>query len=224
MIRKSSRKTNRDRLGFAALALSQINAVPAENHAIESAHNEKVHDEMLELRNAIRNDGTTGDTKSVSVTLGTTYPSRSFSANPLDPTGFLETPGSTTLTSEPVYNEHRDALPTRIEHGFVDGILTIELADRHEPYTLGSPRRHRRCGRFRERYSISRVRTTDSGRVTFRNLESTSADWTVEIVVSKGTIFGIAIPERSRTESRSNQYCSTTVETSNDNTLYYRPY
>ncbi|QLG47937.1 hypothetical protein [Natrinema halophilum] len=133
---------------FAALAMYQVNAVPAQNHAIESDHNQRVHNEMLELRNAIRNVGSDGGSKSVSVTLGAQYPSRTFTANPPDPSGTLKTTGtgnvtvsnadvqnsseydenpdrlvgmpyeSTTLVYRPDYNEYRDAPATRIEHGF----------------------------------------------------------------------------------------------------------
>ncbi|MFB1065199.1 hypothetical protein [Natrinema sp. H-ect4] len=131
---------------FAALALYQVNTVPAENQAIESEHNKQVHGEMQELRNAIRNVGTTGGSESVSVTLGTNYPTRTFLTNPSDPTGTLRTSetgtvridnaefeGSytgdagallgtdhetRTLRYDPSYNEYRNAPTTRLEHGF----------------------------------------------------------------------------------------------------------
>jgi len=70
---------------FAALVLYQVNTVPAENSALEYEHNQNVHDEMQELRNAIRNAGTTGNSQSASITLGTQYPTRTFSMNPPDP-------------------------------------------------------------------------------------------------------------------------------------------
>ncbi|WP_222918762.1 hypothetical protein [Natrinema sp. SYSU A 869] len=130
---------------FAALALYQVNAVPVENQAIESEHNQQVHGELQDLRNAIQNAGMGGGSESVSVTLGTHYPTRTFLTNPSDPTGTLETgetgtiridnadfngtytgdPGTLlgtnhetrTLRYEPSYNEYRDAPTTRIEHG-----------------------------------------------------------------------------------------------------------
>ncbi|WP_254764481.1 hypothetical protein [Natrinema marinum] len=83
---------------FAALALYQVNAVPAENGAIESQHNGAVQNELQELRNAIRNVGTDGGSASVSVTLGTQYPSRTFLTNPIDPTGTLETTGTANVS------------------------------------------------------------------------------------------------------------------------------
>ncbi|MFA9504805.1 hypothetical protein ACERIM_18745 [Natrinema sp. H-ect1] len=133
---------------FTALALYQVNAVPAENQAIESEHNQQVHGELQDLRNAVRNVGTGGGTRSVSITLGTSYPARTFLTNPPDPTGTLETTeranvtianatyeGSaddydgdpsnltgrhetTTVAYHPDYNEYRTAPTTRIEHGF----------------------------------------------------------------------------------------------------------
>lgn len=85
---------------FAALALYQVNAVPAENHAIENEHSGQVQNELQELRNAIRNVGTDGGSASVSVTLGTQYPSRTFLTNPIDPTGSLETTGTANVSLE----------------------------------------------------------------------------------------------------------------------------
>lgn len=131
---------------FTALALYQVNAVPAENGAIEGDHNRQVQGELQDLRNAIRNVGTGGGSASVSVTLGTQYPTRTFLTNPPDPTGTLETTGSanlsienatvegtyggdgdpsaligthetTTLVYEPDYHEYRTAPTTHIEHG-----------------------------------------------------------------------------------------------------------
>ncbi len=85
---------------FAALALYQVNAVPAENGAVESEHNQRVHGELQDLRNAVRNVGTGGGTRSVSVTLGTSYPTRIFLTNSPDPTGTLETTDWANVTIE----------------------------------------------------------------------------------------------------------------------------
>ncbi|MFP8952279.1 polymer-forming cytoskeletal protein [Natrialbaceae archaeon A-arb3/5] len=131
---------------FTALALYQVNAVPAENEVVEINHNDRVHDEMQELRNGIQNTGWSDETRSSSVTLGTQYPTRTFLLNPPDPSGSLETTGTetltienvdtvepsaydgdptnltgdhetTTLAYEPGYNEYDNAPTTRIEHG-----------------------------------------------------------------------------------------------------------
>ena len=132
---------------FAALALYQLNAVPAENERVEFTHNQAVHDELQELRNTIQNVGADGGTGSTAVTLGTQYPSRTVAANPPAPTGRLETTGranisvdaqfagdeseydgnpnnltgdheTTTLAYTPAYREYDSAPTTRIEHGF----------------------------------------------------------------------------------------------------------
>jgi len=115
--------------------LYQVNTVPAENSALEYEHNQNVHDEMQELRNAIRNAGTTGNSQSASITLGTQYPTRTFSMNPPDPGGTLETvrPESKVriepenesksyeyetrfFAYEPDYNEYNTAPRTVVEH------------------------------------------------------------------------------------------------------------
>ncbi|MFA9417492.1 hypothetical protein [Natrinema sp. HArc-T2] len=123
---------------FTALALYQVNAVPAENSAVEYEHNQQVNGELQELRNGIRNAGMTNTSRSASVTLGTQYPTRTFSMNPSDPTGRLETitpssmvriePANDTqdyayetrfLAYEPDYNEYTDAPRTVIEHSLL---------------------------------------------------------------------------------------------------------
>ncbi|WP_436344216.1 hypothetical protein [Natronorubrum sp. FCH18a] len=133
---------------FSALALYQVNAVPEQNRGVEFDHNERVHTELQDLRNAIQNVGTEGGTQSTSVTLGTQYPTRTVATNPPAPTGTLETTGTktirienatiagndaeydgtpddllgdhetTTLAYAPSYHEYRTAPTTRIEHGF----------------------------------------------------------------------------------------------------------
>ncbi len=122
---------------FTALALYQVNAVPAENQAVEIDHNRQVTNELQDVRNAIGTAGFGGSSRSASVTLGTSYPTRTFLTNPPDPTGRLETtdPGPVTITDsndtvygpyetrflayEPDYNEYRDAPRTVIEHSLL---------------------------------------------------------------------------------------------------------
>lgn len=124
---------------FAALAMYQINVVPAENEGVEIDHNQAVHNEFQELRNGIQNAGIVGTPQATAVTLGTQYPTRTVSPNPPSPTGTLETTGNrtlrlenaqatsgndeligshttTTLAYEPDYNEYRSAPTTRLEH------------------------------------------------------------------------------------------------------------
>ncbi|WP_440771526.1 hypothetical protein [Natronorubrum sp. DTA28] len=133
---------------FSALALYQVNAVPEQNRGVEFDHNERVHTELQDVRNAIQNVGTYRGTQSTSATLGTQYPTRTVATNPPAPMGTLETTGTeavrienaavagneydydgspdtllgdhktTTLAYTPSYHEYQSAPTTRIEHGF----------------------------------------------------------------------------------------------------------
>ncbi|ELY57475.1 hypothetical protein [Natronolimnohabitans innermongolicus] len=87
---------------FSALALYQLNAVPAENERVEFAHSQEIQDELQELRNAAQTAGLSGHSQSASVSLGTQYPSRTIAMNPSAPTGQLETiEPSSNVTIEP---------------------------------------------------------------------------------------------------------------------------
>ena len=85
---------------FTALALYQVNVVPVENEAVELEHNQQVHGEMQDLRNAIKNVGTSGGSESVSIALGTQYPTRTFSMNPTDPAGTIRTSETDIISIE----------------------------------------------------------------------------------------------------------------------------
>lgn len=76
------------------LATYQAVAVPAQNRGVEFDHNQQVRDDLLDLRNAVAS--TLGDAtrQSVSVRLGTTYPSRVLAVNPPPATGHLRTVGT----------------------------------------------------------------------------------------------------------------------------------
>ncbi|SFC49652.1 hypothetical protein SAMN05444422_10987 [Halobiforma haloterrestris] len=145
---------------FSALAIYQVNGVPAENQVIENEHNRQVQGEMSELRNAIKNVGAPGEPEraSASVTLGTSYPTRTFLTNPPDPSGTLETTDAgtvrvdnatvdgaysgdadalvgtsyetRTVVYEPSYNEYRNAPRTRIEHGYMFNEFDDAVIDR----------------------------------------------------------------------------------------------
>ncbi|AXR77604.1 hypothetical protein [Natrarchaeobaculum sulfurireducens] len=131
---------------FTALALYQVNAVPAENEVVEIEHNEDVQADLQQVRNAIVSvpGGNSGESRSVS--LGTSYPTRTFAMNPGPMSGSLESEqlgdieiknaepvddsdqivddweeGYPTygLTYTPGYNEYQDAPQTRYEHGLL---------------------------------------------------------------------------------------------------------
>ncbi|AEH35408.1 hypothetical protein [Halopiger xanaduensis] len=85
---------------FSALALYQINVVPAENEAVEFDHSQQVQNELQELRNAIQNVGSADGFRATSVTLGTQYSPRTMTVNPSNPQGTLETTGERPFTIE----------------------------------------------------------------------------------------------------------------------------
>ncbi|MDL0134236.1 Ig-like domain-containing protein [Halobacterium salinarum] len=74
-----------------ALAVYQATVVPAQNADVEYKHSQQVQDDLVQLRNSVLGTASAGDARPVSVTLGTTYPSRVFSINPPSPAGRLAT-------------------------------------------------------------------------------------------------------------------------------------
>lgn len=78
---------------FAALitayATYQAVVVPQQNRQVEFDHSQQVQGDLLDLRNAIVSPRSGGD--SVSVRLGTQYPSRALLLNPSPPSGSLRT-------------------------------------------------------------------------------------------------------------------------------------
>lgn len=84
-------------LGAVVLTFSiyQATVVPQQNSEIEFKHSQAVQDQLSDVRNALLSTGQTGDGRSVSVALGTNYPSRVIALNPPAPVGRLSTVGST---------------------------------------------------------------------------------------------------------------------------------
>lgn len=83
---------------FATLIIAfssyQAFVVPQQNEEIEFNHNQQVHQEMQDLRNAIVSMAGGGSATATSVTLGTTYPSRAVAQNPGPSSGSLRTAGT----------------------------------------------------------------------------------------------------------------------------------
>ncbi|QIO23770.1 hypothetical protein [Haloarcula sp. JP-L23] len=83
---------------FAVLVVAfssyQAFVVPQQNEEIEFNHNQRVHTQMQDLRNAIVSQVGGGSSAAVSVTLGTNYPSRAVAVNPGPPSGSLRTNGT----------------------------------------------------------------------------------------------------------------------------------
>jgi len=84
---------------FAALIIAfasyQAFVVPNQNREVEFNHNQGVQSDMQDLRNAIVSVGGSDDARSVTVQLGTRYPSRLAARNPGPPSGSLDTVGTT---------------------------------------------------------------------------------------------------------------------------------
>ncbi|WP_123538681.1 Ig-like domain-containing protein [Halosimplex salinum] len=83
---------------FAALillvSLYQATIVPQQNEQIEFDHSQQVQGELLDLRNAVTSAVGDAARRSVSVTLGTTYPPRFLAVNPPPASGQLRTVGT----------------------------------------------------------------------------------------------------------------------------------
>jgi hypothetical protein len=146
-------------LGFLIIMLSvyQAQFVPLQNKQVEFDHSIEVQNDMVELRNAILESDTTGQTTFATVRLGPTYTSRLIAINPGPPSGTLSTDapenisvvdgtGTTvtglcptgnpiqtrTLSYTPGYNEYEDA-PTIVYENtvvYLDyGDETVLLSD-----------------------------------------------------------------------------------------------
>jgi len=78
-------------IGFSTY---QAVIIPADNRRVEFNHNQELQDHLAELRNAILGTSESTSTRSVSVPLGTQYPSRTLGLNPNSPSGSLRTVGT----------------------------------------------------------------------------------------------------------------------------------
>ncbi|MFC6718402.1 hypothetical protein ACFQGT_12240 [Natrialbaceae archaeon GCM10025810] len=142
---------------FAALALYQVDAVPAENRNAEIDHSERVGGDLVELRNAMSATSADGAPRGSSVALGTRYEVRTFTVNPPDPAGTIRTqeaPGNVSiegddtdvdfetqfLVYEPGYHEYGDAPTTRIEHTFLYGEFDDATVDVEDPLLIDGDR------------------------------------------------------------------------------------
>lgn len=85
---------------ISGLAIHQAQVVPHQNKEIEFNHNERVQDDIINVRNAILQAHESGEDQFVTVELGTTYPARLVGINPPNPTGILESTRSKPLVVE----------------------------------------------------------------------------------------------------------------------------
>ena len=77
-----------------SMAMYQATVVPDQNKGVEFNHNQRVQGQMQDLRNTVVSVPSGGGGGSVTVDLGTTYPSRSLFVNPGPPYGSLRTVGT----------------------------------------------------------------------------------------------------------------------------------
>lgn len=73
------------------IGIWQAQGVPAQNTQAEFEHYKSVQNDLAELRAALLNAGVTNTTRSTSIQLGVSYPSRVFFVNPPPPQGHLLT-------------------------------------------------------------------------------------------------------------------------------------
>jgi len=83
-----------------AFASYQAFVVPEQNREVEFNHNQQLHSQMQDLRNAVVSLRGTTSTQAVSVQLGTRYPTRAVATNPGPPSGTLRTVGTTDESVE----------------------------------------------------------------------------------------------------------------------------
>ena len=69
------------------LGIIQTQAIPAANEQVEFNHNQEVQSDLTQLQESVSQVVRDGDRQSVSVSLGTTYPTRLFFFNPPSPSG-----------------------------------------------------------------------------------------------------------------------------------------
>ncbi|PSP92583.1 hypothetical protein BRC91_12970, partial [Halobacteriales archaeon QS_4_62_28] len=81
---------------IVAFSTYQAFVVPNQNREVEFNHNQDVREEMQELRNTVVSMHGVTSSRSVTVTLGTRYPSRLVSVNPGPPSGSIRTTGTTS--------------------------------------------------------------------------------------------------------------------------------
>ena len=78
------------------LGIIQTQAIPAANEEVEFNHNQEVQSDLTELQESVSQVVRDGDRQSVSVSLGTTYPTRLFFFNPPNPSGAIRSTDTQT--------------------------------------------------------------------------------------------------------------------------------
>ena len=82
------------------LSTYQAFVIPDQNRGVEFKHSQTVQNDMKELRSGVISVASSGGESSVSVQLGTEYPSRAIFLNPGPPSGSLRTVGTSNASIE----------------------------------------------------------------------------------------------------------------------------
>ena len=128
----------------AALAIYQTAVVPGENGEVEAAHNEEITGDLVELRSAIANAASEDTARSVPLSLGTTYETRSFAINPPDPAGAIESERMDENVTIEIDGEERLDVATRVlryepgYHEFDGPTSYLEHGHLHQAFTDGT--------------------------------------------------------------------------------------
>lgn len=78
------------------LGIIQTQAIPAANEQVEFNHNQEVQSDLTQLQESVSQVVRDGNRQSVSVSLGTTYPTRLFFFNPPNPSGTVRSTDAQT--------------------------------------------------------------------------------------------------------------------------------
>jgi hypothetical protein len=78
------------------LGIIQTQAIPAANEQVEFNHNQEVQSDLTKLQESVSEVVRDGNRQSVSVSLGTTYPTRLFFFNPPNPSGTVRSTDTQT--------------------------------------------------------------------------------------------------------------------------------
>jgi hypothetical protein len=112
------------------LSIIQTQAVPAQNQEIEFKHNQEVQGDFAELQQSVSESVRDGNRRSVSFSLGASYPSRLLFINPPDPSGAVR---STDAQTAEIVAQNGDIqspegqVDARIQNVNPSGGLSFEL-------------------------------------------------------------------------------------------------
>ncbi len=126
------------------LSMYQAMWVPIQNSEVEFDHYQNVKDDMTDVRSAIFEARTTGETQSTTVKLGTRYPNRLIAVNPPPSTGKLVTGEQRNISME--YQDGTEIdIPTQFSGiSSLDEVYTqlLSYSPNYHELDTGAPIRH----------------------------------------------------------------------------------